>query len=102
MKCVAILGDLFLKTNEISLEIKGCPHHHLPSVENSDSNESLNKNLPSFSSRDRQMRVLDFDNMLVTDQMKSKIPFDFIKSRSTKYFINSVLLLIFQIVNQHV
>lgn len=100
MKCVAILGDLFLKTNEISLEIKGCPHD-VPRVENSDSNGSLN-NIPPSSTHDRQRRVLDFDNMLVTDQMKSKIPFDFIKSRSTKYFINSVLLLIFQIVNQHV
>ena len=79
MKCVAILGDLFLKTNEISLEIKGCP-----------SSEELLHN--------EQRRVLHSDNMLVTDQMKSKIPFDFIKSRSTKYLINSLLLFIPKIV----
>ena len=100
MKCVAILGDLFLKTNEISLEIKGCPHH-IPRSENSDFNKSLNSNSPS-STHDKQRRVLDFDNMLVTDQMKSKIPFDFIKSRSTKCFINLVLLIIFQIAIQQV
>ena len=102
MKCVAILGDIFLKTNEISLEIKGCPHQLPPREENSDSNASLENNSPSFTSYDRQRRVLDFDNMLVTDQMKSKIPFDFIMSRSTKYFINSVLLPFFQLVNRHV
>ena len=36
VKCVAMLPNFFLRTNEVSLQIDGCQHQFLPSQINSD------------------------------------------------------------------
>ena len=64
IKCVAILGELFLKTNEVSLEINGC----------------IDNTRVSDTEADAHARV---DKMIVSNQMKSNVPFDFVISRST-------------------
>ena len=83
---MAILGDLFLKTNEVSIEINDC----IKNVKNQQ-NSWINS---IISENDAEPKVHNFDNILVTNQMKSKIPFDFVKSRSEKCFINLLLFAI--------
>ena len=66
LKCVAILGEIFLKTNEVSLEINGC-------IDNTRVSDAVGDNL------DKE------DKMVFSNQMKSNIPFDFVISRSTSF-----------------
>ena len=79
LKCVAMLGHLFLRTDEVSLEITGCRQPRLDQG--------------ALQRRHSKLGTVVGDN-LVTNTM----PFDFIKSNSanslTSFLLVSISILI--------
>lgn len=73
VKCVAILANFFLRTNEVSLQIDGCQHQFQPSQINSDSDQVNQHHFPNLYS-------------------KNKIPFEFVKSAAGGFMFNVSLI----------
>ena len=78
LKCVAILGTLFLRTHEVSLQIDGCLYHSQTQLANG---EVSQENVSRIASLNSEHRI-------------KRIPFDFVKS-STKVFLSNFFLTIF-------
>ena len=91
LKCVAILGQLFLKTNEVSLEIQDCQQRHVTIGSKTSQSTAIKENIHNKYDK--------FDKILVSNQRKSKIPFDFVKSRSVTFYINLLLFAVLRLLN---
>ena len=78
VKCVAMLPNFFLRTNEVSLQIDGCQHPFQPSHINSDID---------------QVNQEHFHNIYGKNS-KNKIPFEFVKS-STRLFMFNISVIFF-------
>ena len=72
VKCVAMLPNFFLRTNEVSLQIDGCQHQFPPSQISSDID---------------QVNQEHFHN-LYGKNSKNKIPFEFVKSSTGRFMFN--------------
>ena len=69
VKCVAMLANFFLRTNEVSLQIVGCQHQSQPSQINSDIDQVNREHFPNLYG-------------------KNKIPFEFVKSSTGGFMFN--------------
>ena len=82
LKCVAMLGHLFLRTDEVSLEVTGCGQPRLDHGE-------LQRH---------HSKLLDLDTVVADNLVRSTMPFDFIKSNSanplTSFLLVSISILI--------
>ena len=83
LKCVAMLGHLFLKTDEVSLEITGCRQPRLD----------------QGALQRRHSKLQDLGTVVADNLVTNTMPFDFIKSNSANSLTSFLLVPISILIN---
>ena len=85
LKCVAMLGHLFLKTDEVSLEITGCRQPRLDHG--------------ALQRRHSKLQDLGTVTVVAGNLVTNTMPFDFIKSNSANSLTSFLLVPISILIN---